>query len=72
MIATVEFFAEERVLEGMLVSDVWVAAMHEGVREVFVRTRTQFKDMEFVSCERGFSQKGAEEAGLFWGIQDGC
>ena len=32
MIATVSFFAEEGVLEGMLVGDVWVAAMCEGTR----------------------------------------
>ena len=32
MIATVVFFAEEGVLEGMLMSDVGVAAMHEWAR----------------------------------------
>ena len=32
MIATVVFFTEEGVLKGMLVSDVGVAAMHEGAR----------------------------------------
>ena len=53
MIATVVFFTEEHVFKCMLVSDVWVAAMHEGMGEVFVRTGTRFEDVEFVSCERG-------------------
>ena len=69
MIATVVFFTEECVFEGMLMSDVWVAVMCEGAREVFVGAGAQFKDVEFVGCERGCSQKGVEEAGLFGGIQ---
>ena len=32
MIATVVLFTEEGVLEGMLVSDMQAAAMHEGAR----------------------------------------
>ena len=32
MIATVVFFAEECMLKGMLVSDMWAAAMCEGMR----------------------------------------
>ena len=32
MIATVVFFAEEGVLKGVLVSDVWVTVMREGAR----------------------------------------
>ena len=72
MIATVVFFAEECMFEGMLVSDVWVAVMHEGAREVFVRTGTWFEVVEFVGCERGSSQEGAEKARLFGRIQDRC
>ena len=72
MIATVVFFAEEHVFEGMLMGDVWVTAMHEGTREVFVRTGTQLKDVKFVSCKGGSLQEGAEEAGLFGRIQDRC
>ena len=53
MIATVVFFAEEHVLKGMLVSDVWAAAMREGMQQVFVRAGTWFKDVEFVSCKGG-------------------
>ena len=72
MIATVVLFAEECMFKSVLVSDVWVAVMHEGMREVFVRAGAQLEDMEFVSSERGFLQEGAEEAGLFGGIQDEC
>ena len=72
MIATVVLFAEERMFESVLVSDVWVAAMCEGTREVFMRAGAQLEDMEFVSSERGFLQEGVEEAGLFRGIQDKC
>ena len=39
----------------MLVSDVQATVMHEGVREVFVRARTWFEDMEFVCCKGGGS-----------------
>ena len=72
MIATVVFFAEEGMLEGVLVGDMWVAVMHEGTREVLVRAGAQFKDMEFVGSKGGGSQEGLEEAGLFWGVQDRC
>ena len=72
MIATVVFFAEEWVLEGMLVGDVQMTAMCEGEREVFVRAGAWLEDVEFVGHERGGLQERAEEAGLFWGIQDGC
>ena len=53
MIATVVFFAEEGVFESMLMGDVWVAAMHKGVREVFVKARAWFEDVEFVSGKGG-------------------
>ena len=53
MIATVVFFAEEGMFEGMLMSDVWVAAMHEGTGQVFVGTRAWFKVVELVGSERG-------------------
>ena len=72
MIATVVFFTEECVFEGVLVSDVWMTVMHKGVREVLVGTGAWFEDMEFVSGERGFLQKGMEEARLFGRIQGGC
>ena len=71
MIATVMFFTEEGMLEGMLMGDVQVAAMCEGAREVFVRARAQLEDVKFVGCERGGSQERAEEAGPFWGVQGG-
>ena len=72
MIATVVFFAEECVFESVLMGDVWVAVMHEGMREILVGTGTQLKDMEFVGGKRGFSQERVEEARSFGGIQDGC
>ena len=72
MIATVVFFAEEGMFEGMLVGDMWAAAMREGARQVFVGAGAQFKVMEFVSGKRGSSQERTEEAGLFGRIQDGC
>ena len=49
MMATVVFFAEGPVFKGMLVSDVWVAVMCEGMREVFTGARTWIKGVEFVS-----------------------
>ena len=52
MIATVVFFTEGPVLEGILVGDVWVTAMHKGVREVFAGARAWFKDVEFVGGVR--------------------
>ena len=53
MIATVVFFAEEGVFKSVLVGDMWMAAMHEGTREVFVRTGAWFKVVELVGSERG-------------------
>ena len=53
MIATVVFFAEEGMFEGVLMSDVWMAAMHEGMGQVFVGTGAWFKVMELVGGERG-------------------
>ena len=53
MIATVVFFTEEGVFEGVLVGDVWVAAMRERVRQVFVRAGTQLEVMEFVGSKGG-------------------
>ena len=72
MIATIVFFAKECMFKGMLVGDVWVTAMSEGTRQVFVGTGAWFKDMEFVGSKGGGSQERAEEAGLFGRIQDGC
>ena len=71
MIATVVFFTEEGMFKGMLVGDMWVAAMHEGVKQVFVRAETQFKVVEFVGSKRCGLQERVEEAGLFGRIQDG-
>ena len=51
MIATVVFFAEVPVFEGMLVSDVGLAAMRERVRQILVWTRAGLKDVELVSGE---------------------
>ena len=48
MIATVVFFTEKPVLEGMLVSNVGPAVVGEGVREVFARAGAQLKDVELV------------------------
>ena len=72
MIATVVFFAEEGMLKGVLMGDVRVAAMHEGVREVFVRARAWFKDVELVCGEWSSSQEGAKETGSLGRIQGGC
>ena len=72
MIATVVFFAEVPMFEGVLVSDVWSAAMHERARQILVRARTGFKDMELVSGEWGRAQEGAEEVKRFGRIQGGC
>ena len=52
MIATVVFFTEG-VLKGMLVGNMWAAAMREGTRQVYVRAGTQFKVMEFVGSKGG-------------------
>ena len=46
-------FFTEVVLKGMLVSDMWVAAMHEGMRQVFVRAGAWLKLVGFVGSERG-------------------
>ena len=72
MIATVVFFTEEGVFKGVLVSDVWVTAMHEGARQVFVRARAWLEDMEFMGGKWSGLQEGMEEAGLFGRIQGGC
>ena len=52
MIATVVLFAEECMFKSMLMGDVGVAAMREGVREVFVGARAWFEVMESV-CSKG-------------------
>ena len=49
MIATVAFFTKRPVLKGMLVSDVWAAAVCKGVREIFAGEGTWLKDMKLVS-----------------------
>ena len=72
MIATVVFFAEEHVFEGMLVGDMQVAVMRKGAREVFVGAGAWFKDVELVSGKGGHSQEGTEKARSLWGVQDGC
>ena len=53
MIATVVFFTEEGVFEGMLVGDVQAAAMCERVRQVLVRAEAQLEVMEFVGSKGG-------------------
>ena len=53
MIATVVFFAKECMFKGMLVGDVWVAAMREGMRQVNVGTGAWFKDVKLVGSEGG-------------------
>ena len=69
MIATVGFFAETGVQEGMLVSDVWTAVVHKRVREVFVLTEAQAEFVKFVGSVQCRSEEGMEEACLFWGGQ---
>ena len=69
MIATVGFFAEEGVQEGVLVSDVWFAAMHERAREIFVSAGAWMELVEFVSGVRHGSEERTEEAHWFWGGQ---
>ena len=71
MIATVVFFTEVPVFEGMLVSDVGAAAMHERARQILVWTRAGLKDVEFVSGEWRRAQEGAEEVSQFGRIQGG-
>ena len=53
MIATVVFLAEECMFKGVLVGNVWAAAMHEGTRQVLVGTGAWFKDVELVSGKGG-------------------
>ena len=72
MIATVVFFAEVPVFEGMLVGDMWSATMRERARQILVRTRTRFEDVEFVSGVRRGAQEGTEEVKRFGRIQGGC
>ena len=72
MIATVVFFAEERVFESMLVSDVGMAAVRKRTGQIFVGARTGFEDVELVGSKWGRSQEGAEEARWLGRIQGGC
>ena len=53
MIATVGFFTEVPVFEGVLVCNVCSAAMRERARQILVWTGTGFEDVEFVGGERG-------------------
>ena len=53
MIATVVFFAEVPVFEGVLVGNMWSAAVRERARQILVRTQAGFEDVEFVGCEWG-------------------
>ena len=68
MIATVVFFKEEQVLQGMLVCDMWVAAMCKGAREVFIGIGAQLEDMKFIGGVRCRLEKEMEEGWSFWGI----
>ena len=52
MIATVVFFTEVPMFKGVLMSDVWSAAMRERARQILVWARTRLEDVEFVSGER--------------------
>ena len=61
MIATVVFFAEVPVYEGMLVRDVGPATMRERARQILVWTRAGFEGVELVSGERRRVQEGVEE-----------
>ena len=72
MIATVVFFAKVPMFEGMLMGDVWSAAMRERARQILVRARAGFEDMEFMSGEWGRAQEGTEEVKRFGRIQGGC
>ena len=55
------FFAEEGMLQGMLVCGMWAAVMHEGMREVFVWAGAQLKDMELVSSVGHRPEEGVEK-----------
>ena len=57
MIATVVFFTEVPVFKGVLMSDVWSAAMHERARQIFMRTGAGFEDVELVGGERRRAQE---------------
>ena len=72
MIATVRFFTEERVFEGMLVSNVGVAAMRERVQQILVQARTGFEDVKLVGGIWRRLQEGVKEARWLGRIQDGC
>ena len=72
MIATVVFFTEEGVLEGVLMGDVWTAVMCKGARQVFVGASTWFEVVEFVGGKGGSMEETAKEAGSLGRIQDGC
>ena len=61
MIATVAFLTEVPVFEGMLVSDVGSAAMHERAQQILVWTRAGFENVEFVGGKRRRAQEGMEE-----------
>ena len=72
MIATVVFFAEIPVFEGMLVSNVQSAAVCKRVRQILVRARAGLKDVELVSGKWGRVEEGAEEVSRFGRVQGGC
>ena len=72
MIATVVFFAEERVFEGMLMGNVGAAMVCKRVRQIFVWARAGFEDVKLVGHIWGRSQEGMEEARWLGGIQGGC
>ena len=72
MIATVVFFTEVPVFEGVLMSDVWSAAMRERAQQILVWTGTRLEDVEFVGGKRRGAQERAEEVTRFGRIQGGC
>ena len=72
MIATVVFLAEVPVFEGMLVSDVGSAAMHERARQILVWTRAGLEGVELMGGKWRGTQEGAEEVCQFGRIQGGC
>ena len=69
MIAAVAFFTEGPVLEGMLMSDVWSAAVCNRVREILARAGTWLKDVEFVGGIWCGAEERAKEGQLLWGVQ---
>ena len=72
MIATVVFFTEVPMFEGVLMSDMWLATMRERAQQILVQTGAGLEDVEFMGGERRRAQEGAEEVKRFGRIQGGC